>query len=97
MRPESGTPIHKVRLQSTNIWQYLRLVTAITIIFLTATASAVQSSPTAHGASKTAPHKTSANGDKATGTKAGDPTWNGSRSCLRIKRSWLNWTNWGRS
>jgi|GEM_PF-120497 len=73
MRPESSTPIQEVRLQSTNIWQYLRLVTAITIIFLTATASAVQSSPTAHGASKTAPHKTPANGDKATGTKAGDP------------------------
>ena len=73
MRPESGTPIHEVRLQSTDIWQYLRLVTAITMIFLTATASAVQSSPTAHGARKTAPHKTPANGDKATGTKAGDP------------------------
>src|SRR6476620_4788837 len=66
MRAEYGTPIHKVRLQSTDIWQYVRLVTAITIIFLTATASAVQSSPTAQGARKTAPHKTAANGDKAT-------------------------------
>ena len=85
MRPESGTPIHEVRLQSTDIWQYLRLVTAITMIFLTATASAVQSSPTAHGARKRRPTKHPQMATKRPARKQEIPIWHGSRSCSRIK------------
>lgn len=77
MRPESATPIQEVRLQSTDIWQYLRLVTAIAMIFLTASASAMQSRRTpAQGTRKTAPHKTPATDDKMTGAKAdADMAW----------------------
>ncbi len=74
MRPESGTPTQEIRLkQQSNIWQYLRLVAAVAVIFLTASASALQSRQTpAPGARKTAPRKTTANDDKMTGVKVGD-------------------------
>src|SRR5229473_1708347 len=74
MRPEFGTPTQEIRLkQQSNIWQYLRLVAAIAVIFLTASASALQSKQTTvPGARKTAPRKTAANDDKMTGVKVGD-------------------------
>jgi hypothetical protein len=74
MRPESGTPTQEIRLkQQSNIWQYVRLVAAIAAIFLTASASALQSRQTpAPGARKTAPRKTTANDDRVTGAKVGD-------------------------
>jgi hypothetical protein len=75
MRPEFGTPTQEIRLkQQSNIWQYLRLVAAIAVIFLTASASALQSKQTtAPSARKTAPRKTTATDDnKMTGVKVGN-------------------------
>jgi type II secretory pathway pseudopilin PulG len=75
MRPEFGTPTQEIRLkQQSNTWQYLRLVAAIAVIFLTASASALQSKQTtALGVRKTAPRKTRATDDnKMTGVKVGD-------------------------
>jgi type IV pilus assembly protein PilA len=73
MRPESGTPTHEVRLQLTNIWQYLRLVTAIALIILTVSASALQNKQTPTPETRKVPlRKTTVNDDKMTTTKAGD-------------------------
>jgi len=75
MRSEFGTPTQEIRLkQQSNTWQYLRLVAAIAVIFLTASASALQSRQTpAPSARKTAPRKTTVTDDnKMTGVKVGD-------------------------
>ena len=67
MRLESSTRPQEIRLkQQTYVWQCLRLVVAIAVIFLAGTASAFQSPQTpAPGARKVAPRKTTPSGDKA--------------------------------
>jgi hypothetical protein len=88
MRPEFGTPTQEIRLeQQSDIWQYLRLVAAIAVIFLTASASALQrKQTTAPGARKTAPHNDGNRRQQNDRRKrSGIPIWRGFSTCSRIK------------
>jgi type IV pilus assembly protein PilA len=77
MRLESSTHRQELRLkQHTGIWQYLRLKTAIVLIVLTATGGALQTGqPSAPGAKKVPPRRSTASGDKIAAKKAEDLNW----------------------
>ncbi|MGZ4860190.1 MAG: hypothetical protein ACXV8M_11590, partial [Candidatus Angelobacter sp.] len=87
MRLESSTRPQEIRLkQQTYVWQCLRLVVAIAVIFLAGTAVAFQSPQTpAPGARKRAPRKTTASGEKVQAKKAEGPDLSWMQDLLKNK------------